>query len=173
MPVTISSAPPVKPRVSRKQTEEELASIEKASARAGALNGIAQTFQVPLVMFGRYADATALGIHGPAIVSQLVPLADSYERIAAVVDPLIKIGPFTALIAAVIPFAAQIAVNAGFMRAGVAGTVPPVVLSAKMEASLAKAEMEALLLQKDAEQEAVRIRSEIQTIKSAASDQSA
>jgi hypothetical protein len=109
----------------------------------------------------QYADAGAIGLHWPNVAEELATLAESQPAIAKFIDPLIKAGPYTGLVMAILPFAAQIAVNHGRISAGAMGTQPGNSLSAQVEASLAQAEMEALSAQLAAEKAAQALRDEI------------
>lgn len=129
--------------------------------RREALTGLAQLAQVPLVAFRLYADAGAVGLHAPGIAREIAVLAETQPQVAALVDPLIKIGPYAALIAVTVPFLAQVGVNHGRIPAGTAGSVPAVTLTAQVEAGLAQAELEALQVQAAAEAEAARLREQI------------
>jgi hypothetical protein len=100
-------------------------------------------------------------MHWPGISSELAGLAESQPAIANVIDPLIKVGPYTGLVMAVLPFLVQIGVNHGRLAAGAMGTVPGNSLSAQVEASLAQAELEALSAQLNAEKQAQKLRDEI------------
>jgi hypothetical protein len=129
--------------------------------RKDALDGLGQLAQVPLLATKQFADAGAVGIHWPNISKELSELAESQEAIANFIDPLIKVGPYTGLVAAILPFFMQIAVNHGRVAAGAMGTVPANALSAQIEAGLAAAEMEALQTQLEAEKAAQQIRDRI------------
>lgn len=129
--------------------------------REEALNGFGQIGQVPLLAFKMYADVGAMSLHWPNIAKELAALADTQEPIAAVIDPLIKVGPYTALITAVLPLAMQVAVNHGKAPAGAMGTVPATTLTAQVETGLAMAELEALKMQQEAEKAAAEMREEI------------
>jgi hypothetical protein len=158
MPVTNATAPPshaAKPTVAAKKTETVL------KARTDALTGLGQLAQVPLIATKQYADAGAVGLHWPEVAKEIATLADSEPRIAQLIDPLIKVGPYTGLIAAILPFVLQLGVNHGRVQAGVMGTVPSSTLDAQVQSSLAKAELEALTAQHEAEQAAAAMREEI------------
>jgi hypothetical protein len=129
--------------------------------RKDALDGLGQLAQVPLLATKQFADAGAVGVHWPNISKELSELAESQPAIASVIDPLIKVGPYTGLVAAILPFFMQIAVNHGRVTAGAMGTVPANALAAQIEASLAAAEMEALQSQLEAEKAAQQIRDRI------------
>lgn len=82
----------------------------------GGINGILQLLAAPLVVAGAksdaaLADAAALTIHGPAIADALHQMALERPEIAAVLDRVLSVGPYGALLAAALPLAVQIAVN--------------------------------------------------------------
>ena len=141
--------------------------------RREALEGLGQLAQAPLIAFKQFSDAAAIGIHWPNVAREVASLADSQEVIAKFIDPLIKVGPYTGLITAVLPLVMQFAVNHGRVAAGAMGTVPANSLSAQMEASLAAVEMEALQRQLEAEKAAQAIRDEIKKARKQMADSQA
>jgi hypothetical protein len=129
--------------------------------REEAINGLGQLAQAPLLATKQYADAGTIGLHWPNIAKELATLADSQSAIANIVDPLIKVGPYTGLVMAILPFFTQIAVNHGRIPAGAMGTMPGNSIAAQVEASLAEQEMVALAAQLEAEKAAQRLRDQI------------
>lgn len=79
--------------------------------REEALNGIFQMFSFGLTMANQWADAGALAIHGPNVSRETVKLGEKYEWIGNGIDALAHVGPFTAILGAVMPLALQIAAN--------------------------------------------------------------
>lgn len=71
------------------------------------------------------ADAAAILTHGDNVSEAVADLAISDERIAALLDKVLVAGPYTAVIAAVVPMFAQFAVNHGMLPAGILGTRTP------------------------------------------------
>jgi hypothetical protein len=161
MPI-VSEPPPIG---GQKSSARNTSSTSKKKTiqeeRQEALDGFGQIAQVPLLMTKQFADVGALSLHWPNVAKEIAALADSQEVIARVIDPLIKVGPYTGLVAAILPFAMQIAVNHGRVAAGAMGTVPGNALAAQVEAGLAQEEMNALKLQLQAEQEAQELRADI------------
>lgn len=129
--------------------------------REEAINGLGQLAQAPLLAIRQYADAGAIGLHWPGVAKELAGLADTQPVIARFVDPLIKAGPYTGLVMAVLPFATQVLVNHGVIPAGAMGSMPANSIAAQVEASLAEQEMQALQAQLQAEQAAQRLRDQI------------
>jgi len=129
--------------------------------REEAVAGFGQLAQAPLIALRQYADAGAIGLHWPKISHEIAALADSQEQVARLIDPLIKIGPYTGLITAILPFVLQIGVNHGRVPAGAMGTVPAASITAQVEASLAIIELEALQQQAEAEKSAQAMREQI------------
>jgi hypothetical protein len=117
---------------------------------------------VPLLATKQYADAGALGLHWPNIAHEVAELAESQEAIANLIDPLMKVGPYTALVAAVLPFFMQIAVNHGRVAPGSMGTVPASSLEAQIKTSMAQAELESLRVQAQAERASAAMRQEME-----------
>lgn len=80
------------------------------------LNGMLQMVCMPLVLAGTakpplLADAAAITEYGPPIVEAVNDLAQEDPRLAAVLDRVLGIGPYGALLAAVLPLAAQLLAN--------------------------------------------------------------
>jgi hypothetical protein len=121
----------------------------------------------------QYADAGTIGLHWPNISEELATLAETQPVIANFVDPLIKVGPYTGLVMAILPFFTQIAVNHGRIPAGAMGTQPGNSIAAQVEASLAQAEMESLTAQLQAEKAAQALRDEIKLARKQMADSQA
>jgi hypothetical protein len=85
----------------------------KFDERQEGLEGLGQIGTGLCLATGQFADAGAIGQHWPNIARETATLAGKYEPVANVVDKLIMIGPFAALLSAVLPFALQLAVNHG------------------------------------------------------------
>lgn len=71
------------------------------------------------------ADAAAVGFHTPPIAAALNDLAQQDPRVAAVLDRILAVGPYGALLAAVMPLVLQILTNHGKVPAGMLGTLEP------------------------------------------------
>jgi len=111
----------------------------KAELRQEALNGVLQVGQLACLTFGQFSDAGAIGMHGPKLTSEVVALAENNSKVASKVDLLIEIGPYAGIVAAAIPFLAQLFVNHGMIKAEVfanAGVVPPDQLEAEMKLTI-------------------------------------
>lgn len=68
------------------------------------------------------ADANAIAVATPKIAVAVSDLANERPEIAAVLDKILKVGPYGALLTAVVPMVAQILTNHKIIPAGVAGT---------------------------------------------------
>jgi|ERR1700744_1071464 len=126
----------------------------KHKDRIEAINGLMQIGQFGCLTFGRYADAGAIGMHGPNLANEIANLADSQPKVAQKVDLLLEVGPYAGLITAALPFVAQILVNAGVFKAEAfanAGVVHPDTLEAQMKAQLAEQALNAMRMQAEAE----------------------
>lgn len=112
---------------------------------------------------GWFADAAAIGIHGPKIAPEVAKIGDQVEQVGRILDMLTKTGPYTALIAAVLPLAVQIAVNHNVMKVppGMAGVMPPAALEAQIQAELVEMELVAVVAQREAEQRLITARAEL------------
>jgi hypothetical protein len=168
MPITNTMGTPPPASASKRTVSAPRKPIK--AQREEALNGMGQIAQIPLVTMRMYADVGAMSIHWPNIAKELANLAETQEPIAAVIDPLIKIGPYTALIAAVMPLTMQVLVNHKMAPAGAMGTVPASSLQAQVEAGLAQQELAALQVQLEAEQQAAQMRKEIDASRRAMAD---
>jgi hypothetical protein len=129
--------------------------------REEAVAGFGQLAQAPLIALHQYADAGAIGLHWPNVAREVASLADSQEQVARLIDPLIKIGPYTGLITAILPLILQIGVNHNRVPAGAMGTVPAASLSAQVETAMAAIELQALQQQAEAEMQAQQLREQI------------
>ena len=143
---------PLPARAPKKSMQEE---------REEAVAGFGQLAQAPLIALRQYADAGAIGLHWPRVAHEIASLAESQPQIARLIDPLIRIGPFTGLITAILPFVLQIGVNHKRIPAGAMGTVPAESLTAQVESAMAAIELEALKQQVEAEREAREMREQI------------
>jgi hypothetical protein len=114
-------------------------------AREQGLLGIFQVSAAICVMRGLYPDAGACTVHGPAISHEAAVLAESNEGIAKGLDYLIQMGPYSALLTAVLPFGLQIAANHGRIDADKAsglGVMDPATLEAKVKADVERQKLE-------------------------------
>jgi hypothetical protein len=159
MPIT--SAPPIKRTPA---APKPAAKTSRTEIRTEAIGGLGQIAQAILVATRQYADAGAVGMYFPNVAAEVAKLADHEEKIARLIDPLLQVGPYTGLLAAVLPFAMQIAVNHGRIQPGVMGTVPADMLDAQMQTVVTKAAVEAKRAQKAAEAELKRIQAETATV---------
>src|ERR1700753_812446 len=161
MPINTSSPTPP-PSRSRRATSAAGPEIPQGMSpetrkRADGLVGIMQLVQAGCLMFGQYADAATIGMHGPRIAPEAAKVAETTEWLAKPIDFLIEIGPFGGLIAALLPLGLQLAANHRMIDANrVIGSdiVPPEVLEAQMKAQVLRAQAEAAKQQQMAMQEA-------------------
>lgn len=77
-----------------------------------------QTNNIPLV-----ADAAVIEHYAPRIATAVNGLAQERAEVAAVLDRVLKAGPYAALIGAVVPMAIQIMANHKILPAGMGGTM--------------------------------------------------
>lgn len=125
--------------------------------REEGLNGLAQLAQFLCVGTGQLADAAALGMHFPPLAKATADLADDYESVAKPIDYIIKLGPFTALIAAAAPLVFQILANHKVIDAAAMssqGVVSPEVLESRMRAQIAQMQAQAKIEEMQAVREA-------------------
>lgn len=169
MPIVNAPPPAVKKTVATQRVAKE---SQLTKDRTDALTGLGQLAQVPLIATKQFADAGAISLYWPNISKEIAVLADSQPAIAKLIDPLIQIGPYTGLVMVVLPFILQLGVNHRMLSPGAMGTVPATALSAQVEASLAQQELEALTIQQKAEQDAAKVRAEIEQSRKALADAS-
>jgi hypothetical protein len=84
------------------------------------------------------ADAATITNAAPGIAEALSDLANDQPQVAAVLDKVLKAGPYGALIAAVVPMAMQLMANHKVVPVGVMGTVDPGVVIQRMAEKEAK-----------------------------------
>lgn len=158
--MSAATAPPKKRTASPRAATKTVAPPEpeqQVSAsvvrRTEGMLGLAQMAQGLCAVTGLYADAAAIGMFFPPVALETAKVADSNETIAKPIDFLIEIGPYGALIGAVMPFAFQIAANHGWIdasRLGAQGVVPPAVLEAQMKTKMVQMAAEAQRQQNEA-----------------------
>jgi hypothetical protein len=127
----------------------------KDELRQEALDGVLQLAQFGCLAFGNFADAGAIGLHGRPMADEVVNLAKQNAKVASKVDLLIEIGPYAGIVAATIPFLAQLFVNHGLFKAeqfANAGVVSPDALEAKMKTQMMEQAMQAMREQQQAEE---------------------
>lgn len=151
----VSKAPPARSGGSKATARAPRATI--TDQREQAVQGLFQIAGTLCVFTHQYADAAAIGTHSPPISHEVAVLAAADDKVAKAVDSLLTVGPYSALVMAVLPLAMQLAVNHGILPADkIPGTTNPQVLSTKMEAEMSQqaASMleEAKAAQRDAEE---------------------
>jgi hypothetical protein len=82
------------------------------------------------------ADSRAVTVYAPGIAESLNDLAQQRPEVAAALERVLAVGPYGAVLAAVMPLCLQILTNHGKLPAGVAGTVPPTELIADLIAEV-------------------------------------
>lgn len=128
----------------------------KKELRQEAVDGILQLAQFGCLAFGQFADAGAIGMHGPPIAAEVVELAETNSKVASKVDLLIEVGPYAGLVAAALPFLAQLFVNHGVFKAeqfANAGVVTPQTLESQMKTQMMQRAMAAMREQQRIEDE--------------------
>jgi hypothetical protein len=93
-----------------------------------AVLGMAQLVAAPLVMIGQQdggeafmADAVAIVEAAPPIASAVDDLARKHPGVAKVLDKVTEVGPYGALIGAVVPLVMQLAANHGVVKPELVG----------------------------------------------------
>lgn len=132
--------------------------------RQEALSGVLQLAQFGCLAFGNFADAGAIGVFGPPMVTETVNLAKDNSKVASKVDLLIEVGPYAGLVAATIPFLAQLMVNHKVFKAeqfGNAGVVEPEILETQMRTQVLQRAMQAKREQMEAQEQLRRMEEEM------------
>ena len=115
MALDLSNQTPPTPRgePTRKNPSKTSARAQaaKTQEREDGLNGLFQLGAFAALTFGQHADAGACATHGPNISREVATLAENNDSIGKTVDYLTGVGPYAALIAALMPFTLQILVN--------------------------------------------------------------
>jgi hypothetical protein len=134
--------------------------------RIDAVDGIFQLAGMGFVMAGQFADAGAIDMHGHGVSVEVAELAAKNESIAKVTDSLLQIGPYAGLVVAVMPMVMQLLVNHKVIPAekmpASSGIVQPSVLEAQVKTAMAQQALEAMRLQREAEEELKRQQAEFQ-----------
>ena len=171
VPIDMSAAkaPPRKTVGTRRTTpvESRVDTRSVTEKRNEGLLGLAQLGQGILLMVGQYADAAAIGQHFPPVAQELAKVAETSDFIAKPIDFLIEVGPYGGLIAALFPLGLQIAANHGLVDASRLigqGVVPPDVLEAQMKAQVAKMQADAMRAQQEALLEARKAQEEYEKV---------
>jgi hypothetical protein len=108
------------PRPKPSQARSKAKSKGSTDYRPG-LMGIGQMFALPLSFSEKtLPDAWAIEQTFPGIAEALNDLAAERPEVAAMLDRLLAVGPYGALIAAILPLVIQIATNHGYIPAEVA-----------------------------------------------------
>lgn len=108
---------PAAPRASKSASSRGANGRNEERYRRGVLG----LLQIPAYALGVAArvkpvlglDATAVTIHAPGIASAIAQTAMDSEQFAAVLDRVLDVGPYGALLGAVLPLALQLACNHG------------------------------------------------------------
>lgn len=159
MPITAAPAAPPARKTSAPPARKTVTS--KLAEREEAIGGLGQIAQGILITTRQYADAAAIGLHFPNVAHEIAKLADTDERIAKIVDPLLQVGPYAGLLTAILPLVMQFAVNHGRGQAGIMGTVAPDALESSMKTAVMKAAVAAKREQRAAEAELKRMEAEL------------
>lgn len=104
------------------------------------INGLFQMISVPLA-FTAPADAAAVAHHGPLIADAVNDLARERPEVAAALERILSVGPYGALLAAVMPLAVQLLHNHGVIpekAAVAAGATPKRVILDSLKAQAAE-----------------------------------
>jgi hypothetical protein len=154
----VKTAPKPPPRRTPRETAPQVPARQtRAQKRYEGLQGISQFAGVFCLSRGWYADAGAIGIHGPGLCREAVNIAEMHEPVGKVLDYLAEAGPYTGFVLALVKLGAQIAANHNMVNpekmTGL-DVMPPELLEAR-------AKREFLELQKLAEEEQRKLAEEM------------
>lgn len=160
MPINPMPSPP--PKVTRatatataKKAATESNSEKILKSREEAVNGIFQVGQLVCILSKNWADAGAIETHAPNVSRETAALGARYEKVGTTLDALAQVGPFTAIIGAVVPLILQIATNHNKIPADKVasfGVVSPEVLETQAKMQMQRMQYEMLMIQRQQEQ---------------------
>lgn len=135
-----ASAPRKAPQTAPKPTRKTGPRAKVSTALPDYRDGVAGLLQIPafiLASAGRLNpvleyDGIAVAVATPNIAEAVNALAQEEPRVAAVLDKILQVGPYGALLGALVPLVAQIAVNHKRIPAGTLGTQEPELLKASL-----------------------------------------
>jgi hypothetical protein len=113
---TTSSTPRKKKSYGTDYTEGVTQLISMPAAILGVVGS--QTNNIPLV-----ADAAVINHYAPKVAEAVNDLAQERPEVAAVLERVLKAGPYAALMGAVVPMAIQILANHKILPPGMGGTM--------------------------------------------------
>jgi len=125
---TAAAAPPRRPAAGPGKPPVRRSYREK-------LRGLGQLLAFPLAWTpATQPDAAAITEHWPAVADALDETAQDNAQLAAVLDRIVAVGPYGALLTAAMPLLAQLAVNHGVPAPALArfGAVPVELLMARV-----------------------------------------
>lgn len=147
-------------------------SLNLGEQREEAANGFFQLAGLGCIMFGQFADAGAISMHGPNISTVAAKMAQTNELIAKGLDSFLTVGPYAELIGVTLPLVMQLLANHKVVPADKlsgANVVPPEMLESQVKTQMAAQAMEQIKMQQQAEQELARMREEMMAAQNGAS----
>lgn len=139
----------------KKLAEQKPIDTTVKEKRLETLKGYSEILQAGFLMFGQFADAETIDIHGGPLLSAVADLGDHHEQFGATLDKADVLGPYMALAVASIPLVMQFAANHGRIDAtktSLGGVVPPEQLAHRRQAKLLKAQTDMIRAQRAAEE---------------------
>jgi hypothetical protein len=133
--------------------------------RVATLTGYSEILQAGLLMFGQFADAETLDLHGAPFLAAVADMGDHHEAFGASLDKADALGPYMALAVAAIPMAMQFMANHGRIDASkvsFGGIVPPDQLMHRRQAKLMQAQAEMIRAERLAQEHARHAQEELQ-----------
>ena len=169
MALTPAKQPSTPPKRSTPKTssapQQATGLTPRDQTRKDNLMGVLSAGSMFALMRGYYADAGAISQHGPKVATELVLLGKNNEPIGKVLDLLAQAGPYTGIVFAVLPLAAQLAINHNRLDAskvsGINGVTTKEALEAQVKAEIQEAELEALKEAQDRQANVAKLRAEV------------
>jgi hypothetical protein len=166
MPIGAPAPPPA--RGSKGSTKppagsKTLGSSAITQAREEGLAGLGQIATAVCVMTQNYADAGAFDMHFPGVAHEVAVLAEDNEKVANIVDRIVQVGPYAALLTATMPLVIQLLINHDRIKAEAAGLLGGKVMSkealtAKVTADIERTRAQYMREAEEAKAEAARLR---------------
>ena len=129
--------------------------------RKESVDGIFAMGSMLAIMRGQYADAGAIGIHGPKLSREIVLLGKTHDSIGKALDYLGTAGPYMGIFGATLPLIIQLAINHDRIDSGkvsgILGVMSREALEIKVKGELAEAELHERQTMQEAQEQLKRL----------------
>lgn len=162
MPIVNTPPPITATAKSKPPTAKQTAT---AKTRTDSIEGLWGLAQFGCMLTGNLADAGAIAKHSDNVTTEIVKLAEKDDKIGSAIDKLAIVGPYGALLSALVPLVTQVLVNHNRLDAppGMAqvGVVPKATLEAEVRTAQMQAELHAQRVRQEAEEQLARVKAEM------------